>query len=278
MICVNYLLSVLIRRRQLYSSGSASVEFIILMGLLLPIGFGIVMLGKLIDLGHTSEQAGRYAVWQSTVTPALSNSSQTLRIKQRFFSDPSAPIKSATNNQQAGVNHLWGYQAQSQQSRMRTPADIQIDGEDSLLVQYSNNLSVAPIATGLSNKVKYLSSTLGALSADSWKISGNGFVKAELEAGVGSSKWLKGTNSSCRTTDSGACIQAASVILNDGWSAGTVELAKQRVQSFVPSSAFKRVGDAAAILAGSWLFPELKGLSSAFGHVNMNVLPESTRP
>ena len=50
-----------------YQSGSAMLEFTLILGVILPVGLGIAMLGKLTDLQQTTEQAGRYSAWEATV-------------------------------------------------------------------------------------------------------------------------------------------------------------------------------------------------------------------
>jgi len=46
--------------------GSALTEFFFLTIIMLPLFFGIPMIGKLIDLKQTAVQAGRYAAWEAT--------------------------------------------------------------------------------------------------------------------------------------------------------------------------------------------------------------------
>ena len=54
--------------KRLVQKGGALVETSLLMLVLLPIMFGLVSTGNLIDLTQTTQQAARYATWQTTIT------------------------------------------------------------------------------------------------------------------------------------------------------------------------------------------------------------------
>lgn len=261
--------------------GSATVECILLITLLLPVCFGMVMLGKLIDLRQTGEQASRYAVWQTTVASRASlPNHQNALISERFYTNPSSLIDSRRLNpvsDRTGLKPLWAYTGMPVADSVRSPSRIEIESQDAVLVDYAFDLPAATVASGLSQQVGNMSTLLGGLSGNTWDISGNGFVRANLDIGVQANPGLMHSNAACRSTESGHCIQSSAVIMSDGWSAGSEELAKKRVQSFLPSTAFQPIGDAVAQIGGSLLFPELRGLKDAFGYVDMSVLPAYAR-
>jgi len=102
-------------------TGSALVEFIVVSAVLIPIMFGIPMIGKMIDLKQTTAQASRYSAWETTVSDAPAQN-----VDQRFFSDASAPIGST----EVGPNTLWGpadttaAAAQDGQHRTQEPMNL----------------------------------------------------------------------------------------------------------------------------------------------------------
>ncbi|MBX2878389.1 MAG: hypothetical protein KTR32_00575 [Granulosicoccus sp.] len=260
--------------------GGATLETIIIVSLLLPIVFGLVMIGKLIDLRQVSELAGRYAAWQTTVNSRISLSdSQSVIVHNRFYTDPLRVISTEADNQVShgtSNNRLWGQSTSSTLNNLSSQTDVQIEKEKTVLTAYSFDLSAAPVATGMGETVEQLGSILGDAQGNAWDIEGNGIVRASINIGIKANTWLAGSNPSCVTTDSATCIQSSSVIMSDGWSAGSDDHAKRRVRSLMPTSAAQPVSDIISS-AGGLLFPELKGLEGAFGHVDMDVLPRYAR-
>lgn len=258
--------------------GSATVEGIIVLGILLPIVSGVVMVGKLIDLRQTSEQAARYATWQSTVSARDSVAdNQAAIVTERFFSDSSLPLltdSSPDESQPVAQNALWGSREAPRPATLQARSHVELQAENGVLAAYRFDLSAAPVASSLGGYAERIGGILDSASGNSWGIAGNGLVRADIDVGLQSSDWLGGTNSQCMTTDSGACVRTSSVIMADGWSASSDEHARQRVRSLMPTSSFQAVGDVVADLGGFLLFPELRGLRGAFGHVDMSVLPE----
>ena len=248
-------------------TGSAMIECIALMALLLPIGFGITMFGKLIDLRQTTEQASRFAIWQSTVASreSLSETGASL-INRRFYS--------AESDSENSDNQLWRANDLPVGRGMRSPSRVQIERDDAVVTDYTFDLPAASVASGLVGQVDAMSTTLGGFSGNTWDINGNGLLRAQVDVGVQANPGLPGTNASCSSTDSGACVQSAAVIMSDGWSARSDDIARQRIQSFMPARALQPVGNAIADVGGFLLFPELRNLKNAFGHVDMSVLPE----
>ncbi|MFK7892223.1 MAG: TadE/TadG family type IV pilus assembly protein [Granulosicoccus sp.] len=258
--------------------GSATVEVVFCLWMLLPIGFGIVAIGKLIDLRQTSEQASRYAVWQSTVGSGTgTRGTETDLVVERFYSDPVQPIVSrgAQDASETPGNHpLWGATDSPRLSATRFQSDIQLEQDQSIAVRYTHDQSAAPIASGLSQSVEALGSLLRGVDGNAWDLTVNGLLKSEVDVGLHANAWLPGTSAKCRTTESGACVTSSSVILSDGWGASSDAHARRRVRSLLPTSTVEQVGNVVADVGGLFLFPELKGLRGALGHVDMNVLPE----
>jgi hypothetical protein len=260
--------------------GGATVEIIMIMSLLLPILFGLVMIGKLIDIRQVAEQASRYAAWQTTVhsRASLSND-QSIVIHNRFFADPERYIKTQADSRFSSndkTNRLWGQSNLSNPNTSSSQTHIQIENDGQVLTEYSFNLSAAPVATGMGETVERLGSILDGANGNSWDLEGNGIVKADVDVGVKANGWLTGSNRGCLTTDSRMCVQSSSVIMSDGWSADSDDHAKERARSLMPTSVAQPLSDVVGQVGGL-LFPELKGLKGAFGHVDMGVLPRYAR-
>lgn len=260
--------------------GGATVEIIMIMTLLLPVLFGLVMIGKLIDLRQVAEQASRYAAWQTTVNSreTLSNS-QSVVVHNRFFTDPMRLITTEADSRFSPndkTNRLWGQTGTLNQTHSNSQAHIQIEEDRRVLTHYSFDLSAAPVATGMGQTVERLGSILDDANGNTWDLEGNGIVKAGVDVGLKANGWLAGSNSTCLSTDSGICVQSSSVIVSDGWSAGSDDHAKKRIRSLMPTSIGQPVSDVIGRVGGLF-FPELNGLEGAFGHVDMGVLPRYAR-
>jgi len=88
-------------------NGSAAVEALLLIGVLVIFMIGIPMLGSMVDLKQKTIEASRYAAWEKTIH---TNSNPAVeQIDNRFFKHESAPILSlAPNSGYLGENSLWG--------------------------------------------------------------------------------------------------------------------------------------------------------------------------
>jgi len=103
---------------QFREQGSALVETTIFMLVMIPLLFGLVSTGNLIDLIQTGEQAARYANWETTVRDDGDMQSVSDSVSVRFFGVPNVGISTISNSriysssdeQIAGqpYNRLWG--------------------------------------------------------------------------------------------------------------------------------------------------------------------------
>ena len=93
--------------------GQSIVEFLVLAIVLVPLFLTLPLLGKYLDLAHSTEQAARYAAFETTVfgpaVPARTDASLAAEIRQRFFSTPDAPIRTgaSVSDTPAHRNPLW---------------------------------------------------------------------------------------------------------------------------------------------------------------------------
>ena len=274
--------------------GSALVEFSLLLGVLLPVGLGVAMLGKLTDLKQTSEQASRYSTWEATVysRDALA-AQQASTVQTRFFEAPDAKIVS--NGEQSDdreQNLLWGHENVNL-GTMRDLASVARDKDAVVDSEYHFDTGKAQAAALSGEAVALLGKPLSGVTGNSWGLTADGLLKSEVSVALQSSGFLAqmqgtctgGSGNSGASTQSGSsdsgqeskkqvCVRSGGAILADGWAASSDEHAVSRIRSLVPSSFATPIGQLAGSLLGSTIFPELDPLKTAFGHVDMSVLPE----
>lgn len=93
--------------------GQSIVEFLVLALVLVPLFLTLPLLGKYLDLAHATEQAARYAAFETTVSgpaaPARTEARLAAEIRQRFFSTSDAPIRTGASvgDTHAERNPLW---------------------------------------------------------------------------------------------------------------------------------------------------------------------------
>lgn len=253
--------------------GSAMVETAILMVVLIPVIFGTVMVGKLIDLKQTSEQAGRYAAWEATVYPQSGpDGLKPAAVRERFFGAADNAISST--RREAGSNTLWGAEDATQNPGWADRSGIEIDESSVAGLAYERGVGDASVAMRVGRAAGGSGEILDGLKGNSWGLTTNGLVRAGVSVPVKTNEWLQAGAQTCGSESGYVCLQSKSVILVDGWSASSDEQAKRRVRSLVPASALQPLGDLIANVGHLPMFKELKKLDGAFGHVDMSVLPD----
>lgn len=268
-------------------AGSALTEFIVLTVVLVPLMFGIPMIGKMIDLKQTTVQASRYSAWETTVN---SGGATAQTIDQRFFSDASAPIGETA----PAPNSLWG--VPTQPSGDQTTAR---EGEDpaQILSGYMADTAVtvgagatmaAPSAyePGMKNGVQYAPAAsegaarqvgkavnaIGGLehsSGGEWGMATDGLIRGQTSVTMQGNGWL---DTQTLTHDT--------VIMNDNWSVDGALAARNRVRSLVPGGVLAPVGIALGAVGNIPGLRELRTFGGdsgrrVFGHVNVEPLPPS---
>ena len=274
--------------------GSAMVEFVIVLGVLLPVGMGVAMLGKLSDLTHTTEQASRYATWEATVYSRNALSAESSAVEARFYGRPDELIASDLQNgqhsndqggDQRTLNPLWGAPA-GNRGTLRALASVSRNAQQRVVPRYEFDTGAARASAVTGNTVAAIGRPLSGFSGNSWGLTGDGLLRSGIEVAVDPTPLLLGSQAPCGTaaadaqanTAQQACVRSAGVILADGWAASDDAQAASRVRSLVPASTMRYVGQGLSALLGSFLFPELDPLDEAFGYVNMNVLPAYAEP
>lgn len=267
-------------------TGAALVEFYLLLGVIVPIFFGVSMLGKLADLNQTSEQASRYATWEATVyNRAQLLSQQPDAIETRFFGAADSHLSSLVQNNQASTdNPLWG-SAGGPSTGLREAGDVVRLPDRSASTFYSFDTGKADFAAAAGHAAATLGSILDDFSGNSWGLVADGMLQSSVELPLHTTSLLHASKQPCavantEATDSAqgeegsaVCVSASGVILADGWSSSGDAQAISRIRSLVPTSILEPVGEAVGSIGGT-VFPELDSLDSAFGHVDMGVLPE----
>lgn len=257
--------------------GSALVETAILMVVLIPVMFGVVMIGKLIDLKQTSEQAGRYAAWEATVYPQSGiGGARPVAVRERFFGEASNVLSSRFSD--AGNNRLWGESAQAADRSWAGKTAVTIDESTAVGNDHQHGIGEPTIAMRVGHAAGSAGTILDGLSGNSWGLSTNALVKSSVGVQVKANEWLASDESQgCGVSGNFACLQSSSIILVDGWSASDDDQARRRVRSLVPASALQSLGDMVSNVGHLPMFKELKKMDGAFGHVDMSVLPEYAR-
>ncbi|MFK7996038.1 MAG: TadE family protein [Granulosicoccus sp.] len=274
--------------------GSALVEFSLLMGVLLPLGFGVSMIGKLSDLNQTVEQASRYAAWEATVYARPRITAQhASRLEERFFESPDLLLSSQhpRGDTEPSENPLWGKSATST-GGVRDLASVSRHATRGVSSQYAFDTAKAQ-ATLVSGKiVAKAGQPLSGFNGNSWGMVADGLLRSTVELAVKPTGMLPvsnvpcgvsepssdNTNSSDDSENNMVCLRRAGVILADGWAASGDRQTVSRVRSLVPASTMQSIGKGVGKLLGSVVFPELDPLDRAFGHVDMRVLPRYARP
>ncbi|MFT4729925.1 MAG: Flp pilus assembly protein TadG [Granulosicoccus sp.] len=252
------------------AKGNALVETTILMVVMLPLIFALAMVGKLIDIKQTLEQASRYTSWETTVAADPNGSMSAPRVRERFFSAADMPISSET--QSSAPNTLWG-ESDHSMGDFQSASTVVLD-QSSVEVQLNENISPPTLAMRIGVAAARSGEILDGISGNTWGLSSMGPSSVSVEAKIESSNWLPDSVSGCSGNDSYVCLNSRAVILGDSWSASGDVQAAQRVRSLMPASVLEPIGNAVSVVGNLPLFQELKDLRGAFGHVDMRVLPE----
>ncbi len=283
-------------------SGSAMVEFSLLLSVLLPVGLGMAMLGKLTDLRQNAEQASRYAAWEATVYSRQAlGAQQANTLESRFFMAPDSVIDSGSTQSRAAentdgkpaLNPLWG-EPSAKPGSLRELASVSRLPDNQVIPSYQFDTGKARIAKKSGQAVALIGKPLSGFSGNSWGLVADGMLRAGVEVAVQPTGFLQGANAPCGVTvqngkaatgkqtgegsPAAVCLRSAGVIMADGWAASDDSQAVSRIRSLVPGSALAKVGEAVGSLLGETIFPELEPLSEAFGHVDMSVLPSYAKP
>ena len=90
-----------------FEKGSAAIEALLIIGVLVVFMIGIPMLGTMVDLKQKTIEASRYAAWEKTIH--TNDDPIVNQINARFFMHESAPIRSIVPDKELlGSNTLWG--------------------------------------------------------------------------------------------------------------------------------------------------------------------------
>jgi len=260
------------------------VEFAVLSGVMVPLFFGVPMLGKLIDLRQMTVQASRYAAWEATVATSVGDG--PLALDERFFGDPAAPIRSAPTTR--GHNPLWGGPPSPTPAEVRS-ADPGARRTIGGVVGHPGGwpamsaVTVDPASvSGTTAERSASSSVAGAVGAvvkrtgemlgSSWHIGGNGLVDVGVTVAVRENGWLGSGSGGCG--EGFACVREPSAILTDAWGAPDDTTTAERVRQLVPLHKLDWLGDSLAVVGKIPMLDELEDLNrngeSAFGFVDMS--------
>ncbi len=252
--------------------GSALTETIILSIAMVPLFFAIPMIGRLADVRQTGEQAARYGAWEATVHARDSGGATLARTEERFFRKQDAAIASVA--QDLPENNLWGNDRE-EATGLSADTDVRIDLDESAVRAWQYDFTSQPAGAAIGEQAGRVGKLLDGIGDNDWSLESNGLVRSGVEVEVQANSWMPGDT--CSAAQNAGCLNISSVIMADGWSAGSDAQAKNRVKSLVPASALEDVGDIMSVVGNFPLFKEMKGLDGALGHVDMTVLPDYAR-
>lgn len=259
-----------VMNNHLRERGNALVETAALMLVMLPVVFAMALMGNLIDLKQTTEQAARYVAWESTVETESSESISVPLVNNRFYESADNPIQSLAIPQ--SVNSLWGNQTNDPVA-MSSTFKLEVNS-DSLNVNSGQYNSVPSPAMRVGQAIGQSGKLLQGISGNSWGLTANGVSSSSVGVVIEDTEWIPKTGNDCFDSAHLTCLSSRSAILNDSWSASGDEQAAQRIRSLMPATVLQPLGRAVSVVGKLPLFDELKDLRGAFGHIDMSVLPE----
>ena len=169
-------------------SGSAMIECALLMFVLVPVCVGVSMIGKLIDLRQTTEQAGRYAAWEATIYSQDSlGDGRPYAVKERFYGDTSQGLQS--QSVALGVNQLWGDKERESPRGLLDASRIEIDEDSAQATPYVRDMSTPTIAMSIGQQAGRSGEILDGLSGNSWGLTSDGMLRAGVGVDVKSNSW-----------------------------------------------------------------------------------------
>lgn len=95
------------------SAGTSTVEFLVVAIVIVPLFIAMPLVGKYLDLMHSTEIASRYVAFEGTIANTASSwksdASLAAEVRRRFFSTSDAPIKTndVAGDFDAHRNPLW---------------------------------------------------------------------------------------------------------------------------------------------------------------------------
>lgn len=256
------------------NKGNATVEFVVGAVVLVPLVAVIPVIGKLTDINHASEQAGRYAVWERTVSDGSSKSAETIEneVRNRFYATPDKLIK--TEEAISGsVNEYWTV-------RQPSPSEKSVlfhSSTNGISLNLNNHAIPDTMTSTLSESIETAGELMSNLIPDArWDLDGKGFYKASIVADI-NTYGLFPVGESCVASGSegSVCLKKHNAIFVDEWSAGSSAVAESRTRSMVPGGIFKEPGNIIANIGKAVpIFKELKKTEDIFGMVRQDVIPE----
>lgn len=154
--------------------GQSLAEMMAAMAVLIPIVWAIPMLGRYLNIEFQSQQASRFAVWQTTAYSTVTQSSLETQTKENFFRHP---LNGLGINRTTSKNELWTDKIRTgtqyhrilanqggSELGLTTPLEIQrSDPSGGTVTNYANSLSW--VVGGVSAENMYSMSIKVPLSA-----------------------------------------------------------------------------------------------------------------
>lgn len=257
--------------RQGHQSGGATVEFVAIALVLIPMLVLMPSLAKNTDVRLATTQAARYGAWEMTVQNKGSTQIAA-EINNRFYAAPKTSITTGEGTFSGGAaqNAFWG--------GVGLGGRLVEAGEEGLGVTVSES-SVGGRAGDIEKLIMTVGNTIGSVVPDSeWDLGGGVYtvnVGREIQNSHLGGQFSELKDCAGEISENTSCLTQRSAILVDSWGARNSAQVERRVRSLVPAGALQPLGDAVA-QAGVVLplFQELEGLEGSFGAVDAEHLPE----
>lgn len=263
--------------------GSALSETLLLMLVLIPLIAAIASVGKFTGLRQQSLMAARYSAWERTVGSLPDDTASAVKT---WFSRPdgaddglqqSRPALRGPGLQQPTVAHG------TTRARLRSRfAGVVVDAVnvrngvasaagESRFSLASIVRSVVPVTAG--SPVGSPASAVAPPAAPAGAHQ-TGLVTAEIDVDIADHPWLGDWLPACvGSAPANACLHESSTVYLDDWSAPDDATAIERIRELLPSTALQPLGVSLSKVGRLPGFSELQPLGTAFGHVDMSVLP-----
>jgi len=261
--------------------GAVIAEFVVIVGfVLVPLIIGLMFIGKYIDTAQKVEVAGRYSIWERTVW--YQNVPETLKkmgidtgkvpvqinneIENRVFSQKNTGIYLAQNDNKVNETEEAMSQAYWVDSSGKAISLYKHDQKNFITVNDGKETEMYGYTSGLLDILFKAVDKIGTFDIDI-----QGAMSSTVSLTLVKPQFLD----NIWTND--ITVSRSQAILADGWNAAGPTQAKSRAEGLVLTKlfdweVFNKFRDIIAILP---MAKELKSSSLVFGHVDVDVVPDS---
>jgi len=250
-------------------NGAAITEFVIMLVVMVPMFLMIPIMGKVGDLNSTTIQASRYAAWERTASDRSDKTDKRLELEMqnRFYTNMDIGIQTGRGQLKTkkDQNPLWrGY------GKERVFNSPQKDAMGTLQAGKTPGKFAGQMAGAISKIGGAFSSFNDKADFD---INMRALYQANVAVNVGSNRIGFDGSKNCdgkKDKKVFSCIKRHSVLLTDGWSAGSRRNAESRTAGMVMMGSLTKLEKAIKLVGKIPGFTELGGFKP--GYVDSSVI------